>query len=80
MTADCNGLFQSIINIQDKLKQLEVRLSTLPINKPNSSVLQSSISSTNPLVRNQRQDPFPMPELPLIKFSGDPKEWPSFWD
>ena len=80
MTADCNGLFQTIINIQDKLKQLELRLSTLPTNTANSSTLQFSVSSTTPLIRNQRQEPFPMPKLPLIKFIGDSKEWPSFWD
>ena len=52
LTADFNGLFQTIINIQDKLKQLELRVSTLPTNTANSSILQSSVSSTNPLIRN----------------------------
>ncbi|VDD91862.1 unnamed protein product [Enterobius vermicularis] len=62
------------------MKQLELRLSTLSPTTANSSTSQSFVSSTKPLIRNQRQDPFPMPELPLIKFSGDPKEWPSSWD
>ena len=80
MTSDTNGLFQTVTNIQGKLKQLEFSLSTLQTNTANSSILQSSVSSTTPLNRNQRQDPFPMPELSLVKFGGDPKEWPSFWD
>ena len=59
---------------------LELHLFNLPPNVANRSPLLPHVFSVPTPVRNQEHDFFPMPKLSLIKFSGDLKEWPSFWE